>query len=1009
MFDDKRRLFLLKKIVLLMILIFMTCLPQHLSAQEEALRNAAPVFSKLVETSFTESDVELTKNSVVNNVLRITNKTKNTIRFTVDFAAPPEWKLIGGDGNSYELNSMDSIFIPLRLVPTTIIKGNTHFTVNAFLVSEDGIQLNDAFFFIHLKKIIKWDLNIGPSEKIYFLHNQKTANFNLNMINMGNEREEIHLLTTSTGNNILITDTNDHIFTKNYHTLNLKARGDSTLYFKLNYTEGIQRNTKRVDVDNFVPFSSLEERKYTVFVQAEQPVSSSTAIYKIRKRVTFVHLSNKKKVNTYGSFAIPLVVETFISNLFGNQPIMNLTLRGRSELADNSYITYFSQTQFDSYFFNGNSLANNIFNIGYYCTKGNIQIGNVGGYGMPVNGKGISGNYVFTKSLNIGAFITAEPSIFNPSRKIAFGVSPSFKLFNTLTIYTQYGRGIDRYTNSTSDYYNVRTSFTLLKKLQFNTGVSNTQSSLASAYFPIGTTGYLNYTGRFLKNKLQTNINTQYRDQKISTTNFKTTNLSGRLNYTINKKYSTAYQSSFSENQYSYNRIGISAQNANSLFANQLMLTRNMGTERLTGSLLYNSTSLNGILTHSKGAGLDFGHSEPSSTFRYGINLKGAYNNYVFIKNSPEFFTFQVNSFAQYHTISMRAYYMYGPQNISDTTILSSTLSYPQSAYINLQYQYQFANPRLVLQSGLSYTYDTRNSRSFFGIYPELHYAAPNGWHFRALVSYNYSSSNFQYSSPAITGSSETTNTQTGNSTYNISVGIRKEFNIPVPSRFSKKKYTDIEFIAFYDVNGNHIQDFGELPLENIVIRLDNNDEIITDENGKATFKNVEAGNHPLTTFSLVDLKGWFSWLGDTLVVGNQKVQYVPYVKGVKIYGNVIIERTKYASDLEKPLDLSGIKITATDGISLETRTGLDGQFVMYAPYGTYILTMDESILGRRYSMGKNNIKIVLTEGMESLYNSFYIIEKRRNESKVKFNSKGEVIEDDGNGKTTPDKKDKNH
>ena len=114
-----------------------------------------------------------------------------------------------------------------------------------------------------------------------------------------------------------------------------------------------------------------------------------------------------------------------------------------------------------------------------------------------------------------------------------------------------------------------------------------------------------------------------------------------------------------------------------------------------------------------------------------------------------------------------------------------------------------------------------------------------------------------------------------------------------------------------------------------------------------------------------------------------------------KIYGNIIVERTKFASDMEKQLDLSGIKISATDGISLETRTGPDGKFELYAPYGTYILTMDESILGKRYSMGKNNIQITLKEGMESLYNSFYIVEKKRNESRQKFDSSGHEIKNE--------------
>ena len=226
-------------------------------------------------------------------------------------------------------------------------------------------------------------------------------------------------------------------------------------------------------------------------------------------------------------------------------------------------------------------------------------------------------------------------------------------------------------------------------------------------------------------------------------------------------------------------------------------------------------------------------------------------------------------------------------------------------------------------------------------------------------------------------------------------MGVRKEFGIPIPKIFSKKRFTDIQFVAFLDVNGNHKKDKNEVLLENIVIRLGDN-EIQTNENGSATLYNLQSGTYKLTTFSLIDLEGWFSILDDSLLVTDQKIQYVPFVRGVKLYGNVILDREKYAKEMENPIELSRIRITATDtmGKALSTLTGAGGEFQLYVPYGTYVLTMDETILDGRFSLAQNNIKVTVKQGMESLYYSFYIIERKRKISVKKFDSNGQEIKD---------------
>ena len=61
-------------------------------------------------------------------------------------------------------------------------------------------------------------------------------------------------------------------------------------------------------------------------------------------------------------------------------------------------------------------------------------------------------------------------------------------------------------------------------------------------------------------------------------------------------------------------------------------------------------------------------------------------------------------------------------------------------------------------------------------------------------------------------------------------------------------------------------------------------------------------------------------------------------------------------------------------------------------PYGEYILSMDEEVIGDRFYIAQNHIPMDLYDGMDGFYQSFFIIEKRRTVKKKRFNEKGELI-----------------
>jgi len=229
-------------------------------------------------------------------------------------------------------------------------------------------------------------------------------------------------------------------------------------------------------------------------------------------------------------------------------------------------------------------------------------------------------------------------------------------------------------------------------------------------------------------------------------------------------------------------------------------------------------------------------------------------------------------------------------------------------------------------------------------------------------------------------------------SNFNLSFGIKKEFGIPVPKKWRKLEYVDAHFTAFLDFNGNKIMDNDEVPLENIVIKV-NGHEILTDKEGKGKFVNIPVGTYEHKIIPLVDLDGWFTYTMDSIdIIGEQ--YYVPFTRGVKVSGSVVLDREKFTKDVLATLDLSGIKIFTTDtlGNTMATMTDFNGNFSFYVPYGAYILSMDEEVIGDRFYIAQNHIPMDLYDGMDGFYQSFFIIEKRRTVKKKKFNEKGELI-----------------
>jgi hypothetical protein len=287
-------------------------------------------------------------------------------------------------------------------------------------------------------------------------------------------------------------------------------------------------------------------------------------------------------------------------------------------------------------------------------------------------------------------------------------------------------------------------------------------------------------------------------------------------------------------------------------------------------------------------------------------------------------------------------------------------------------------------------------------LFSQLFYYTNNGWRFNFNISYNLNIyKSYKYTIlPGATnvGIAETSNKKLMSQSFQIGIGVKKDFAIPIPKRFRKTHYCNSNFKAFLDLNGNKKFDINEVPLENVVFRL-NDYEVLSNDKGESSFLNIGLGKYKLQVLSLVDIGAWFPVVPDSLDITGANTIFVPFSQGVQILGNVHINREKFSEDIKQDLDISRLKIYLVDSLGKLTTSVTDsrGDFKFYVPYGKYTLKFDENVLGAGFELLQNDIPVELTDGIESYYHTFFIVEKKRKVVKKKFDANGNAIDANDN------------
>ena len=936
-----------------------------------------------VSTKFSKPTEELKKGQIISNVLKVINHADIPLNFSVDAIFPGGWKRIGSKNKIHIAKPKDTVFVPIIILPTKLVNGNTEIIVNTFIIDEDGQQIGNNFFTLTTTKKVAWSIDIKNNTNFYFKNDENTKDFNFSINNNGNYNQDIFVSYTIPRKDLILTDTLLKPLIEPNKTFTLLPGEQKEIKHKIIAKSINERNENRISINNFLPLTNTQRITRTLIVNTSEPKIRKTDLQR-KTKINFIKLPNEIEANSFGYPNLPLIVDLTAQNILDNRSFLSLNLQGFKQLNPEASLVYFTQLNYSNSFFTNNVFKNAPWYVGYFDDKKSIEIGQVNGdlIGASSSGKGIKLGYQFNEKHSAGGFYVNSNGFFSSENSIiSYGGWYKFKYNESIRLRASAGRSSNNFTERVNNSIILQPSVNFLNShsISFISGFNNLQFKVND--ISQSTNGYLigtNYSSTAFKRKLRSNINVRYNDKYFSNGSSERINISQRFNYQLSKDWIAIATNN-------YQKSNIFNRNTDTFLYTQ---------ENFFSNVSFSKKTLKG--SYQPGAFFEYRNFPNNSFILRGLNFR--YSLYNFEKNlltsiftragyakpkniidSEEYFSLEMSGLFRYQTWSLTGRYNLGTFSSISSQQNQNNFSTPQSLRLSIQNQYLFPSKQFVLESNLIYSYNNIFKNHSLGIFPQLFYFSDSGWRFGLSANYMFTSSDFSsvYDTTDIgQNQNQASIGPTVNSNLNLNFSLRKEFGVPIP--FTNKTAASAKFVSFLDINGNNIKDKDEVSIQNVVVKL-NKHEVITNFDGEASIKNVQQGKYKLEILPLEELNGWFSNTKDSIFINEDGINYIPFVRGIKVYGDIIIDRQKIAVTDDKKLDLSRIKISAIKGDKIyNTLTNKNGRFEFYLPFGSYTVTMDEVILNDRFRVTRNNLPIKLRNEQDGVYVSFYIIEKRR-------------------------------
>lgn len=938
-------------------------------------------FSSPLRVSFIQKEFLITQGELLSNVLRVHNPSSQDITFHLNTDYPFGWKQVSKIKESYTIPAHDSLFLPLRFIPSGNLTGNNRFMVSVFLVGPNNEAFASDLFWAYTEKRTSWSMSTQSGNTLYFKSGQNELKFDVNILNTGSEKQPM-LVTVN--NMSLYGEVRD---SANTHTVNkpmdiiLNPYEDTTLNFVYRFVQG-ERNQSRVDIENYRPSGLNEERTFNLLVNSEEPNYGQQGAFQIGQRFSFKKLSSDARSDNNYFSHLPLIVDYNVTNIFDDMTFSTLNIRGVAQIDKNQQLIYNfqgSSTNNDYEQF----LHNNNYYIGYFGGRGNVQVGYINGglMGLQGFGEGIKAGYSIRKRHTVSAYFTRRKDRYGNDALQSYGMAYDVKYFKQNRARLEAGESENKITGVKTKAINGRVNLNFLRTQSINLSLSNTWNEFkdlpSTNNNNFGYFGMANYNGTFIKGKLALNHGVGYNTPFYANSNVERLFYNHRTRVILNPKWSSTIVNNYNKSSTSFYGNALVT-----TLTNQFMVNRSFRNKSIQPYVFANFYHQNIVQYEIRGLGINYNQFEPKTNTRFSTTLEGGVSKPTHTPGLSTTNFLQWTTLAFYKTFTLNTRYLVGIYGFSGQTASQVNSENQQLFTSSLQHQYLFANSKLMLQSGLNYSFNNIFKQHNVSIFPDLYYFTADGWRFRLGINYNILSGIALRNAYSTQQNVEDEDSRTTTQNTFISIGVRKEFALPIP--FKKVRYYDVDYVAFFDVNGNGIKDKTERSVENVVIKL-GDEEVITNEDGEAHLSNVGTRIYALSAFPLDNINGWFANIEDTVIIMKTTNMMIPFVKGVRIKGKISLDRDLVNADASDPFDLGRIRISAGGHKSFSTLTDFNGNFELFLPYGKYTISVDESILGTRYRLARNNYEIEATKESDGMVISYLIIEKRRKVVKKVF------------------------
>jgi hypothetical protein len=250
-----------------------------------AQKNASS--KKAITAEFLYDEVEYKQIAVMTNVLKVKNNNGKTYTFNVTVNLPGGWKTLNNADKEYTLNPNDSVYVPIRVITSNKkAKGGTKYNIAVYINTNEGKQMAYARFLAGRPKVSNWQMQVLPRPRIYMLNGENTADFQINLANEGDEPQDVLVSMQKIGKDFMVKDTTGKLVKKNYFETTLAPYSDTTMSFQVQIMQKV-RNQKRIDQWGYNPAALEREKRYGLFLRANEVSLVKSASNQKNKKVDF--------------------------------------------------------------------------------------------------------------------------------------------------------------------------------------------------------------------------------------------------------------------------------------------------------------------------------------------------------------------------------------------------------------------------------------------------------------------------------------------------------------------------------------------------------------------------------------------------------------------------------------------------------------------------------------------------------------------------------------------------